>query len=85
MTFYGVGEIEDRLVPEDSLAFVSGKAFSEELCMRLYGRTTIIPSLLNQRSAMALFNALAQDRPQMQESEALLREALQDDYFEISF
>ena len=85
VTFYGVGEIEDRLVPDDPLAFIGGKAFSEELCMRLYGRKNIIPSLLNLRSAMALFNALAQDRPQMQESEELLREALQDDYFEISF
>ena len=85
VTFYGVGEIEDRLVPEDPMAFVSGKAFSEELCMRLYGRKTIIPSLLSQRAAMALFSALAQDRPQMQESEELLQEALQDDYFEISF
>ena len=53
--------------------------------MQLFGRKTIIPSLLNQRAAMALFNALAQDRPQMAESENLLREALQDDYFEISF
>lgn len=85
VTFYCVGEIEDRLVPEDPLAFVGGKAFSEDLCMQLFGRKTIIPSLLNQRAAMALFNALAQDRPQMAESENLLREALQDDYFEISF
>lgn len=85
VTFYGVGEIEDRLVPDDPLAFVSGKAFSEELCMRLFQRKSIIPSLLNQRAAMALFQALSQDRSQMEESETLLKEALQDDYFEISF
>jgi|GEM_PF-1806267 len=85
VTFYGVGEIEDRLIPEYPLALVGGKAFSEELCTRLFGRKTIIPSLLNQRAAMALFSALAQDRMRMEESENLLREALDDDYFEISF
>ena len=85
VTFYGVGEIEDRLVPEFPLAFVSNKAFSEELCMKLFERKTIIPSLLNQRAAMALFQALSKERSQMQESEDLLKEALQDDYFEISF
>lgn len=85
VTFYGIGEIEERLIPDQRLALVSGKAFSEDLCTRLFGRKSIIPSLLNQRAAMALFHALAQDRLQMAESENLLREALQDDYFEISF
>lgn len=85
VTFYGVGEIEDRLLADTPLALISGKAFSEELCTRLFGRKTIIPSLLNQRAAMALFQALAQDREHMAESENLLQEALQDDYFEISF
>ena len=85
VTLYGVAEIEDRLIPDHPLAFVSGKAFSEELCTRLFGRKSIIPSLLNQRAAMALFTALAQDRLNMEESEKLLREALDDDYFEISF
>lgn len=85
ITLYGVAEIEDRLLPDHPLALVSGKAFSEELCMKLFQRKTIIPSLMNQRAAMALFSALAQDKLQMEESENLLQEALEDDYFEISF
>lgn len=85
VTLYGVGEVEERLLPDQPLALINNKAFSEELCLNLFGRKSIIPSLLNQRAAMALFQALAQDREHMAESETLLQEALQDDYFEISF
>ncbi len=85
LTFYAVTEIDQRLMPDDPLAFIGAQVFTEDFCMSLFGRKNFIPSLLTDKTVMALIKALSDNREGMSRSEELLREALEDDYFEISF
>ena len=84
VTFYGISDIDRRHFSDWSMAFVGAEAFSEDLCRRLFGLPSIIPSLLSHEAAMALFYELAADENLAKSSEEAIKGLKDEDFFEIS-
>ncbi len=83
VVLYGMEEIDEKMFDAGPVDFVSADAFSMEFCQEVVNAPRILPSLLSFANTKRLLQKTLKKRDVLLQSEQLIKDCADEDYFEI--